>query len=519
LNFYYFYYIKENIMFLNEKEDASLREKWGPVMDHESVDPIPEGSKRDITIRLLENQHQALEESGMAGAIDSPSSNNTTGQIAGWDPIMINLVRRATPQLLAYDTVGVQPMTGPTGMVFYMKSHYDNANGTAPGVEQWEPGIRGNVDYSGSHKNADGQTMGTTGTNSATATSAADDATGTNNGGSGGQGFYGNDQTNRLRYPEMQFSIEKVSVEARTRALKARYTTELAQDLKVVHGLDAESELASILSSEIIAETNWEVIDRMNTLAKSSLIGKPGSGDDGDVYDFATVNVEKAGVLPGAVGGSFKYLNSRNEQVLTTAGYKTVADLATTDQLVLHSNNIDLNDFAHNGGARWAGEKYKSLIMQINKEANIIARETGRGRGNFLIVSADIAAALDMTSALAVPSVDGNAGNNDITQNLFAGVLGGKYKVFVDPYAGDNTILIGYKGAKEMDAGMFYCPYVPLQMMKAQGEEDFQPRIGFKSRYGLINNPFAGGQDLNFASAADYAGKNPFYRKFSVSGI
>ena len=483
-------------------QTEQLNEKWQPVLEHADLPEIKDTYKRAVTTVILENQEKAFREDN--NLQEAAPTNATGSNVANWDPVLISLVRRAMPSLIAYDVAGVQPMTGPTGLIFAMKSRYTTQGGTEALFNEPDTDFTG----AGTHAGTDPSVLNDTSPGTFTGGTGMATATGEALGDASGNYF-----------PEMAFSIESTSVTAKTRALKAEYTMELAHDLKAIHGLDAESELASILSSEIIAETNWEVIDRMNTLAKSSLIGKPGSGDDGDVYDFATVNVEKAGVLPGAVGGSFKYLNSRNEQVLTTAGYKTVADLATTDQLVLHSNNIDLNDFAHNGGARWAGEKYKSLIMQINKEANIIARETGRGRGNFLIVSADIAAALDMTSALAVPSVDGNAGNNDITQNLFAGVLGGKYKVFVDPYAGDNTILIGYKGAKEMDAGMFYCPYVPLQMMKAQGEEDFQPRIGFKSRYGLINNPFAGGQDLNFASAAEYAGNNPFYRKFSVSGI
>ena len=479
-------------MFLNENEEQKLRDKWAPVLDHENAPPLPKGTKRDITTRLLENQHQSILEAGQLGGINSPVGNQGSGQISGWDPILINLVRRSTPNLLAYDTIGVQPMTGPTGMVFYMKSYYEDADTT----EFQKPGVKPKSDFSGTTGTSEAQMMGT-----------VDSAF--------GAGAFGDDGNTRTKYNEMRFGIEKASVEARTRALKARYTTELAQDLKVVHGLDAESELGAILSAEIIAETNWEVIDKMNTLAIPSIIPQYTLSDTADdrtvfpenKFDGANGIGDAAGYVR-VLGADGTYMNNGD----STPGYYAF------------KNEFNLNENMHNGGGRWSGEKYKSLIMQINREANIITRQTGRGRGNFLIVSADVAAALDMTSSMAVPSIDGNLGGNDQTASLFAGVLGGKYKVYIDPYAISNDILIGYKGASEMDAGMFYCPYVPLQMMKSQGEEDFQPRIGFKTRYGLVSNPFAANvttsHDLGLTSTmTTLKGTNPYYRKFTVKSL
>lgn len=392
-------------MFLTEQEEGQLREKWAPIMEHEDLSAIQNPTKRDITIRLLENQEKQLKEDAV-----------TTGNVSNWDPVLISLVRRSTPQLLAYDTVGVQPMTGPTGLVFYMKSYYTNTAGNeALTIQAGKP----DVTHSGPMSTADGETLG---------------------------GFNGG--TNQ--YGEMSFGIEKTSVEAKTRALKAKYSNEIAHDLKVIHGLDAESELASILSNEIIAETNWELMNLISSEAK-------------------------VGAQASTIAGTF-----------------------------------DLADAADNKGARWGGERYKALITQINKEANIIARETGRGAGNFIICSADVASILDMTANLATDNAQVTQGMNlDINTSLFAGVLGGKYKVFVNPYLAADEVIVGYKGASEMDAGLFYCPYVPLQMYKSTGEEDFQPRIGFKSRYGIMSNPFAGSG----------AGANQYYRKFNVANL
>lgn len=391
-------------MFLTEQEEVSLREKWAPILEHADLPEIKNATQRDITIRLLENQEKQLKEDAV-----------TTGNVSNWDPILISLVRRSTPQLLAYETVGVQPMTGPTGLVFYMKSYYTNTAGT----EAFAPGQKPNTAHSGPMTTADGETLG---------------------------GFNGG--TNN--FSEMSFGIEKTSVEAKTRALKAKYSNEIAHDLKVIHGLDAETELSAILSNEIIAETNWEIMDLLSSEAK-------------------------AGATGATVAGTF-----------------------------------DLADTADNKGARWGGERYKSLITQINKEANIIARETGRGAGNFLVVSADVASVLDMTANLATDSAVVSQGmSTDVTQSLFAGVLGGKYKVFVNPYLAADEVIVGYKGSSEMDAGLFYCPYVPLQMYKSTGEEDFAPRIGFKTRYGILSNPMTG----------EGAGTNSYYRKFSVANL
>jgi len=389
-------------MFLSENGET-LKEKWNPVLEHADLPAINDVTRRDITTRLLENQQTSLEEDAVVA-----------GGMQNWDPVLISMVRRSVPQMLAYDTVGVQPMTGPTGLIFYMKSYYNNASGT----EQFAPGVKPDTTHSGPHVTADAEALG---------------------------GFI----TGGAAWNEMTFGIEKTSVEAKSRALKAKYSTELAQDLKAIHGLDAESELASILSNEILQEINWEVIDQIGTAAK-------------------------AGAQNATVAGTF-----------------------------------DLADAVDTQNARWGGERYKSLITQINKEANIIAKETGRGAGNFLIVSADVASILDMTAGLATDNAQVSTGmQTDITQGLMAGVLGGKYKVFVDPYAATNTVTVGYKGSSEMDAGIFYCPYVPLQMMKSQGEEDFQPRIGFKTRYGIKSNPFAGG-----------AAANQYYRKFTVANV
>ena len=392
-------------MFLTENEEVALREKWAPILEHSDLPAIQNSTKRDITIRLLENQEKQIKEDAV-----------TTGNVSNWDPVLISLVRRSTPQLLAYDTVGVQPMTGPTGLVFYMKSYYTNTSGNeALAIQGGKP----DTTHSGPMTTAAGEQLG-----------GIDGST--------------------TAYNEMSFGIEKTSVEAKTRALKAKYSNEIAHDLKVIHGLDAETELSSILSNEIIAATNWELMDLISTNAKGGAQNAPAAG------------------------------------------------------------TFDLADAGDSKGARWGGERYKALITQINKEANIIARETGRGAGNWIICSADVASVLDMTANLSTDNAQVTQGmNTDINSSLFAGVLGGKYKVFVNPYLAADEVIVGYKGASEMDAGMFYCPYVPLQMYKSTGEEDFQPRIGFKSRYGILDNPFATSGATN----------NQYFRKFSVANL
>ena len=400
-------------MFLSEE----IKDKWQPVMEHEDLPKIQDATKKAITLRLLENQETALQEANVTGA-----------NVDNWDPILISLVRRTMPQLMAYDTIGVQPMSGPTGLIFAMKSHYTGEAST--GAEALAlPAGQPDVDFSGN----DGASPATT-----TYTTADGEALG---------GFVagGGD------FKEMSFSIEKSSVTAGTRALKAKYSLELAQDLKAIHGLDAESELSNILSAEILAEINREVIEKINSQATA-----------------------------GAASGT------------TTAG------------------TFDVNDAADNRGARWGGERYKSLLIQINREANQIALNTGLGRGNWLICSPDVASALDMVAGLAEPNMSlDNGMQPDVTNNTFAGVLGGKFKVFIDQFATSDYVTVGYKGANMYDAGLFYCPYVPLQLMKSIGEEDFQPRLGFKTRYGLTHNPYATGA----------AGANPYFRKFTVTDL
>jgi hypothetical protein len=396
-------------MFLSEE----IKDKWQPVMEHEDLPQIQDATKRAITLRLLENQEKALQEANVTGA-----------NVDNWDPILISLVRRTMPQLMAYDTIGVQPMSGPTGLIFAMKSHY---TGDASSGAEALTSTAGqpDVDWSGDEgtanvlSTADGEALG---------------------------GFVsgGGD------FKEMSFSIEKSSVTADTRALKAKYSLELAQDLKAIHGLDAESELSNILSAEILAEINREVIEMILSQATA-----------------------------GAASGT------------------------------ANAGTFDVADAVDNRGARWGGERYKSLLIQINREANLIAKNTGRGAGNWIICSADVASALDMVAGLAVPNMDVGANQPDVSQNVFAGTLGGKYKVYIDQFAAADSVTVGYKGSNMYDAGMFYCPYVPLQLMKSIGEEDFQPRLGFKTRYGLTHNPFASGT----------AGQNPYFRKFTVANL
>ena len=397
-------------MFLSEE----IKDKWQPVMEHEDLPKIQDATKRAITLRLLENQEIALQEANVTGA-----------NVDNWDPILISLVRRTMPQLMAYDTIGVQPMSGPTGLIFAMKSHYTGEAST--GAEALTlPAGQPDVDFSGDDANTQN-----------TYTTAEGEALG---------GFVAGGGA----FKEMSFSIEKSSVTAETRALKAKYSLELAQDLKAIHGLDAESELSNILSAEILAEINREVIEKILSQA-----------------------------TPGATAGT------------TTAG------------------TFDVSDPLDNRGARWGGERYKSLLIQINREANLIAKNTGRGAGNWLLVSPDVASALDMVAGLAVPNMEVGSNQPDIANNIFAGTLGNKYKVYIDQFAAADSVTVGYKGANMYDAGLFYCPYVPLQLMKSIGEEDFQPRLGFKTRYGLTHNPFASGT----------AAQNPYFRKFTVTNL
>lgn len=412
-------------MYLSE----TIKDKWQPVMEHADLPEIKDSYRRDVTLRLLENQEKFLAEQPANDSGTMPD----TGGVAKWDPILVSLVRRAMPQMIAYDVCGVQPMTGPTGLIFAMKSHYTSQAGTEALFNEADTdfaGVGTHVATDNTNNPFDG--TWTTGAGHTTAQGEAlGDGGGTN-------------------YAQMAFTIEKTSVTAKTRALKAEYSTELAQDLKAVHGLDAETELANILSSEILAEINREVIRTIYFAAK-----------DGAQADT------------------------------TTSG---VFDL-----------NTDSN-------GRWMVEKFKGLLYQIERDANQIAIQTRRGKGNFLICSSDVASAMAMAGILDyAPAMSTNLDVDD-SQRTFAGVLNGKMKVYIDPYWGGTTdqfYVVGYKGTSAYDAGMFYCPYVPLQMVRAMGENTFQPKIGFKTRYGIVSNPFT----------AITTGANVYYRKTKVLNL
>jgi len=419
----------------------SLNEKWGPVLEHADLPKIADAHKRAVVAQLLENTEAALRE-GNAWTTSSLISETTnvsadlSGQTKGYDPVLISLIRRSMPNLVAYDIAGVQPMTGPTGLIFAMRSKYAvTPSNTATWTEAFYD--EADSDFSGA-----GAQSGTTGTG-ATAPAGTGMATAVAEANSS--------------FAEMGFSIEKVAVTAKSRALKAEYTTELAQDLKAIHGLDAETELANILTSEVLAEINREVIRTVYTTA-----------------------------VTGAATGT------------TTAG---VFDL-----------DVDAN-------GRWSVEKFKGLMFQLEREANEIAKTTRRGKGNIIMCSSDVASALQMAGVLDyTPALNSNGLNVDDTGNTFAGVLNGRFRVYIDPYSGGNYAVVGYKGSSAFDAGLFYCPYVPLQMVRAVGENDFQPKIGFKTRYGMVSNPFADGA-AGVTQGALTANTNLYYRRMLVSNI
>ena len=418
----------------------SLNEKWAPVLDHSDLGSIGDQHRRAVTAQLLENTEKALMESGSWSTTSllnetMNASADMAGGIKGYDPVLISLVRRSMPNLVAYDIAGVQPMTGPTGLIFAMRSHY--ANSTASTAEAFYN--EADNDFSGLAATA---MAGTTGT-------AATANTGVGIGTAAAEA--------NTTFAEMGFTIEKVSVTAKSRALKAEYTTELAQDLKAIHGLDAETELANILTSEVLAEINREVIRTVYTTA-----------------------------VQGANTGT------------------TVAGTFDLD--------VDAN-------GRWSVEKFKGLMFQLEREANQIAKSTRRGKGNIILCSSDVASALQMAGVLDyTPALNSNGLNVDDTGNTFAGVLNGRYRVYIDPYAGGNYAVVGYKGSNAFDAGLFYCPYVPLQMVRAVGENSFQPKIGFKTRYGMVSNPFADGTAASTQGALT-AASNQYYRRMLVTNI
>ena len=427
-----------------------LQEKWAPVLESQEAGKITDAHKRQVTAVVLENQEKALSEER---SLTETAANATGSNIDNWDPVLISLVRRATPAMLAFDLVGVQPMTGPTGLIFAMKSKYSTQGGTEALFNEADTGFSGaasgdtgaadagnNDPFSGDDPTSGGS-VGTDadtvaeympGSGNATATAEAQGTTGS------------------PAIPQMAFSIDKTTVTAKSRALKAEYTTELAQDLKAIHGLSAETELANILSTEILAEMNREIIRLVNIGAKVS--------------------------TRGAAAGTFNATN-------------------TTD----------------NGGARWSVERYKALVQAIEHEANQIAVDTRRGKGNWVLVSNNVAAALNAAGVMdtGMGALGAQQMDSDVTGGLLAGTLNGNIKVYVDPYAGVDYFNVGYKGTNPYDAGMFYCPYVPLSMMKTIGENDFQPRIGFKTRYGIADNPFVTAGNNN----------NVYYRKRKVTNL
>jgi len=459
-------------------QSEQLQEKWAPLLNHEGLDSIQDSHKRAVTAVLLENQEKFLREQqafSNSGSFLSEAPVNSVGDggytsggdqtVAGFDPVLISLIRRSMPNLVAYDLAGVQPMNGPTGLIFAMRSRYETQNGREALFDEADTG------YSSQSSEFD-LTNGNTGTSVGMGTTSQaggnpgvlnPTASATEADYSVGQGMRTDDAENlgtgSDHFNQMAFSIEKVTVTAKSRALKAEYSLELAQDLKAIHGLNAEAELANILSSEILAEINREVI---RTIYKTAEQG-------------ATQNVATAG-------------------------------------------EFDL-DIDSNG--RWSVEKFKGLLFQIERDANQIAQRTRRGKGNVIMCSADVASALAMAGVLDyTPALNANLSVDD-TGNTFAGTLLGKFRVYIDPYAANNAAnqyyVVGYKGTSPYDAGLFYCPYVPLQMVRAVGENTFQPKIGFKTRYGMVANPFAQGTTVGAGALTTNA--NRYYRRVAIKNL
>ncbi len=460
-----------------------LQEKWAPILDHQGLGGINDAHKRMVTAVLLENQERAIREEReflseaptnftTSSGATAGLSGSATGALQGFDPVLISLIRRAMPNLVAYDLAGVQPMNGPTGLIFAMRSRYTGQSGAEALFN--EPDSAFSAQREGYDAVSNGYVAGSDGASVGFGTTAQSgsnpgvldpNATGTTyNVGRGfdtevaeGLGESGND------FNEMAFSIEKVTVTAKSRALKAEYSLELAQDLKAIHGLNAEAELANILSTEILAEINREVIRTIYKVAEAG----------------AQTNVATNGVF----------------------------DL-----------DVDSN-------GRWSVEKFKGLIFQIERDANRIAQRTRRGKGNMILCSADVASALTMAGVLDyTPALNANL-NVDDTGNTFAGVLAGKYRVYIDPYSANSTAdgsqyyVVGYKGSSPYDAGLFYCPYVPLQMVRAVGENTFQPKIGFKTRYGIVANPFAEGAAPVTNPGRLVGGTNRYYQRVRVLNL
>ena len=427
-----------------------LIEKWAPVLDETSAGEITDSHRRAVTAAVLENQEKALieEQAASQGFITEAAPANATSSVNNFDPVLISLVRRAMPNLIAYDICGVQPMNGPTGLIFAMKARYQGGSTSNREALFNEAETQFSGDSSGTHDSDNASGWNGVDSEGARLTSLAAGGMPTADaealGSTGGSSFQ-----------EMGFTIERQTVTAKSRALKAEYSLELAQDLKAIHGLDAETELANILSTEILAEINREVIRTVNSQAKTGA---------------QQANVTAKGIF----------------------------------------------NVSSDADGRWSAEKFKGLTVQIDREANTIAKETRRGKGNVVICSSDVATALAAAGTLDYSPAISNNLQVDDTVNTFAGVLNGRLRVYIDPYANTDYINVGYKGTNSYDAGVFYCPYVPLQMVKAVGEDTFQPKIGFKTRYGMASNPFVGSTPSDGLATVK---TNQYYRIFKVTNI
>ena len=455
-----------------------LQEKWAPLLNYDGIDPIKDAHRKAVTAQLLENQEIALREekeflheAAPTNSVGNGGFTSSGGQtVAGFDPVLISLIRRAMPNLVAYDLAGVQPMTGPTGLIFAMRSRFSSQDGTEALFNEPNTAFSSQNSSSNLTNGFSGGSVGF-GTTGGTGLTDASNPAALNPEGSQaattyptGQGMRTDDaekmgDADANAFNEMAFSIEKVTVTAKSRALKAEYSLELAQDLKAIHGLNAEAELANILSTEILAEINREVIRTIYKVAESG----------------AQTNVATLGAF----------------------------DLDT------------------DSNGRWSVEKFKGLIFQIERDANAIAQRTRRGKGNMILCSADVASALTMAGVLDyTPALNANL-NVDDTGNTFAGVLQGKYRVYIDPFAANVSAnqyyVMGYKGSSPYDAGLFYCPYVPLQMVRAVGQDTFQPKIGFKTRYGMVENPFSQGLTQGLGTLT--RNTNRYYRRVKVTNL
>ena len=468
----------------NQFVTEQLRSKWAPVLEHADMPAISDDYRKNVTAILLENQEQYLKEaapnnSGLA--TNTGNAGNFDG-VNAFDPVLISLVRRAMPNLMAYDICGVQPMNAPTGLIFAMKAKYSQQDqaealynearlaagagpsaGAVPADNTGTDPLLTGSDHNGAYDAA----FSKGGMSTASAEALGDSATN--------------------HFNEMAFAIDRQSVTAKTRALKAEYTTELAQDLKAVHGLDAETELANILSTEILAEINREVIRTIYTGAKL-----------------------------GAQQPDLFYKGHGSTTDRDNLGSTAAVAGATA------SVNGGVYDLERDSDGRWSAERFRGLVYQIEREANTIAKETRRGKGNILITTSDVASALAMSGFLNLTPTPQVPGFADDTANTFVGTLNGNIKVYVDPYSavGKDYCCVGYRGSSPYDAGMFYCPYVPLQMVRAVGENTFQPKIGFKTRYGLVNNPFVSdGTDRSDPATAAATRSNQYYRIFRVDKL